>query len=152
MPEITVVDQEPPNYEQQDQITPDDNKNENDINYGTEEVGDLIEETLNSNNDLKPQGKEPEKLLYTPVTVTRRSIRLNKPVSRIIMSFYGKKYDTAATLISREHMFETVHPDTHMRLSQGIDYDHVVFYAMTQVSMKVGMRQWGEPETEAFST
>ena len=39
-----------------------------------------------------------------------------------------------------------------MRLSQGIDYDHVVFYAMTQLSMKAGMRRWGEPATEAVST
>ena len=39
-----------------------------------------------------------------------------------------------------------------MRLSQGIDYDHAVFYAMTQLSMKAGMRQWGEPTTEAVST
>ena len=66
--------------------------------------------------------------------------------------FSGKKYDTAATLISWEHMFVTVHPDTHMRLLQGIDYDHVVFYAMTQIYMKAGMRQWGELATEAVST
>ena len=49
-------------------------------------------------------------------------------------------------------MFATVHPDTHMRLLQGIDYDHVVFYAMTQLSMKAGMQRWGEPATEAVST
>ena len=39
-----------------------------------------------------------------------------------------------------------------MRLSQGIDYDHVVFYATTQLSTKAGMRKWGEPATEAVST
>ena len=39
-----------------------------------------------------------------------------------------------------------------MRPSQGIDYDHVVFYSMTQISMKAGMQQWGEPSTEAVST
>ena len=125
----------------------------NDINYGTEDIVDPIEDAFQSNYCPQPQDKEHVQLLDTPVPApTWRSTRFNKPVSRIIMSFYGKKYDTAATLISREHMFETVHPDTHMRLSQGIDYDHVVFYAMTQLSMKVGMRQWGEPETEAFST
>ena len=49
-------------------------------------------------------------------------------------------------------MFATVHPDMHMRLSQGIDYDHVVLYAMIQLSTKAGMRKWGEPATEAVST
>ena len=49
-------------------------------------------------------------------------------------------------------MFATVHPDTHIRLSQGTYYDHVMFYDMTQLSMKSGMRQWGDPETEAVST
>ena len=31
-------------------------------------------------------------------------------------------------------------------------HDHVVFYFMTQISMKAGMRQWGEPSTETVST
>ena len=69
----------------------------------------------------------------------------------MVPSFSGKKYETAATLISWEHMFATVHPDTHMRLSQGIDYEHFVFYAIKQISMKAGMRQWGDPATEAVS-
>ena len=38
-----------------------------------------------------------------------------------------------------------------MRLPQGIDYDHVLFYAMTQISMKAGMRRWGKPATEVVS-
>ena len=50
----------PPDDKQQDQETPDDNQNERDINYGTEEVGDLIEDTFQSNDDLQPQEKEPE--------------------------------------------------------------------------------------------
>ena len=49
-------------------------------------------------------------------------------------------------------MFATVHADTHMRLSQGIDYDHVLLYAMTQLSTKAGMQLWDEPATEAVST
>ena len=39
-----------------------------------------------------------------------------------------------------------------MRLLQVIDYDHVVFYAMTHLSMKAGMRRWGGPATKAVST
>ena len=140
MPEITGVDQDPPDDKQQDQETPDDNKNERDINFGTGEVGDPIEDTFHSNDDLQPQEKEPEQLLDTPApTATGHSTRLKKPISRIVPSFSGNKYDTAAILISWEHMFATVHLDTHMRLSQGIDYDHVMFYDMTQLSTKAGI-------------
>ena len=42
--DITGVDQKPPNEKQQDQKTPYKNQNVHDINYGTEEVGDPIEE------------------------------------------------------------------------------------------------------------
>ena len=52
MPETTGVDQEPSNEEKQDLKTPDNNQNENYINYGTEEVGDPIEDTFQSNDDL----------------------------------------------------------------------------------------------------
>ena len=57
VPEITGVDQEPPNNKQKDQETPDNNQNEHDINYGTEEVGDLVEDTFQSNDDIQPQEK-----------------------------------------------------------------------------------------------
>ena len=40
VPEITGVDQEPPDNKQIDPKTPDDNNNDNDINYGTKETGD----------------------------------------------------------------------------------------------------------------
>ena len=63
MPEITGVDQEPPDDKQQDMKTLDDNQNDNDINYGTEEIGDPTEETLQINDDLQPQEKEPEQPL-----------------------------------------------------------------------------------------
>ena len=89
----------------------------------------------------RPQDKEPVQLLDALVLApTRCSTRFKKPVSRIVPSFSGKKYDTATTLINWEHMFATVHPDMHMHLLQGIDYDHVMFYAMTQISVKVEMR------------
>ena len=123
---------------------PDKHQNEHDIDYGTEEVGDPIEDAFQSNDDTQPKDKEPVQLLDAPVpTPTRRSTRFKKPVSCIVPSFSGKKYHTADTLISWENMFATVHPDTHIRLSQGIDYDHVIFYAMTHLSMKAGMRRWG---------
>ena len=39
-----------------------------------------------------------------------------------------------------------------MHLLKGIYYDHVVFYTTTQLSIKSGMRRWGEPATEEVST
>ena len=85
MTDITGVDQEPPDDEQQDQETPDENKNEHNINYRTEEVGDLIEDKHQSNEYLQPQEKEPEQLLETTVPApTRCSTRSKKPVSRIV--------------------------------------------------------------------
>ena len=131
MPETTGVDQDPPGEHQ----------NKHDINYGTEEVDDPIEDEFQINDDPQPQDKEPIQLLDAPLPATTwRSTLLKKPVRRIVPLFYGKKYDTAATLINWEHIFATVHPDTHMRLLKSIDYDYVVFYATTQLSMKAGMR------------
>ena len=42
VPEITGVDQDPPDEEHQDQEPPDEMQKEQNINYGTEEVGDPI--------------------------------------------------------------------------------------------------------------
>ena len=55
--DITGVDQEPPDDKQQDPDTPDENQNESDINYGTEEVGDPIEDIFQSNDYLQSQEK-----------------------------------------------------------------------------------------------
>ena len=101
VPEITGVDQEPPDKHQ----------NGHDIDYRTEEVGNPIEDAFQINDDPQPQdnirqqdegrNEEPVQLLYAPVPApTRRSTRFKKPVSRIVPSFSGKKYNTAATIIN----------------------------------------------------
>ena len=152
VPEITGVDQYPPD-EHQDQEPPNKHQNKHDIDYRTEEVGNWIENVFQSNDDPHPQDKEPVQILDAPVPApTQHSTCFKKPVSLIVPSFSGKKYDTAASLMNWQHMFATVHPDTHMHLLNGIDYDHVVFYAMKQLSMKLGMRQWGDPAIKAVYT
>ena len=75
MPEITGVDQEPPNDERQDLNNPDDNQNDNVINYGTEEIDDPTEETLQINDNLLPQEKEPAQ----PRHPSPRHLALNTP-------------------------------------------------------------------------
>ena len=63
----------------------------------------------------------------------RRSGRIPTPVTRSEQSFTGKKYaETTATTINQS----TIHPDTHMSLNEGQEWDHVVHYTTTQLSMK----------------
>ena len=51
----------------------------------------------------------------------------------------GKKYaETTATTLN-----QTIHPGTNMKLNLGPSWDHVVHYAMTQLSMKAGLKRWG---------
>ena len=59
----------------------------------------------------------------------------------------GNKYaeTTAATFN------QTIHPDTHMQLNLGPYWDHVVHYAMTQISMKSGLKRWGTKGSQAIS-
>ena len=59
----------------------------------------------------------------------------------------GKKYaETTATTSNH-----TIHPDTHMKLNIGPSWDHVVHYAMTQLSMKAGLKRWGTKGSQAVS-
>ena len=60
-------------------------------------------------------------------------------------SFSGNKYETNVTTFSSgvNFAFPYVHPYTHMRSNQGPDWDHVIHYSMTQISMKYGMKRFG---------
>ena len=59
----------------------------------------------------------------------------------------GKKYaETTATKFN-----QTIHPDTHMQLNLGPYWYHVVHYAMTQLSMKTGLKRWGTKGSQAVS-
>ena len=91
MPEITGVDQEPP----------DKHKNEHEIDYVTKEVSNPIEDAFQVNDDPQTQDKEPAQLLDALVPApTWRSTRFKKPFSCIVPSFSEEKYDTSATLIN----------------------------------------------------
>ena len=46
---------------------------------------------------------------------------------------------------------QTIHPDTHMQLNLGPSWDHVVHYAMTQLSIKAGLKIWGTKGSQAVS-
>ena len=70
------------------------------------------------------------------------------PVTQFEQSFTGKKYaETTATTIHKS----TIHPDTHMSLNEGQAWDHVVHYTMTQISMKEGLKIWGNKGKQAVS-
>ena len=62
------------------------------------------------------------------------------PMTPYEPSMTGKKYaETTATTLN-----QTIHPDTHMQLNSGPSWEHVVHYAMTQLSMKAGLKRWGK--------
>ena len=68
----------------------------------------------------------------------RRSTRT--PVPRITYepSMNGKKYaETTETTLNKT----TIHPDTHMQPILGPSWDHVVHYAMIQLSTKAGIKR-----------
>ena len=73
----------------------------------------------------------------------RRSNRAPKPVNDYETSFLGQRYhSTAATTLNPNFTFATIHG--HMFLNHGADWDQVLHCSMTQLSMKAGMRQWGD--------
>ena len=78
----------------------------------------------------------------------RRSGRIPAPVTRFEPLFTGNKYaETTATTIHKS----TIHPDTHMSLNKGQAWDHVVQYTMTQLSMKAGIKRWGNKGKQEVS-
>ena len=77
----------------------------------------------------------------------RRTTRTPVPRKYYELSMTGKKYaETTATTLN-----QTIHPDTHMQLNLGPSWDHVVYYAMTQLSMKAGLKRWGTRSSQAVS-
>ena len=60
----------------------------------------------------------------------------------------GNKYsETTATTLNQT----TTHLDTHMKLNLGPSWDHVVHYAMTQLSRKAGLKIWVTKGYQAVS-
>ena len=82
----------------------------------------------------------------------RRSSHTPKPVKYYEPSFSGKRYySTAATMLNLNFTFATIHPETHMFLNYGADWDQVLHCSMTQLSMKADMRRWGYKGQNAVS-
>ena len=109
------------------------------------EVPTLAEEAeVEGLPDALPAQAVPE----TPEELKRRSGRITAPVTRFKTSFTGKKYtETTVTTIHKS----TIHADTHMSLNKGQAWDHVVHYTMTQLSMKAGLKKWGNKGKQTVS-
>ena len=77
----------------------------------------------------------------------RCSNRVRNPRKIYEPSFAGKRYAIAAANIGHSfaHSFATVHPDAHMPENYGVDWDHIMPVTMTQLSMKAGLKRWGQP-------
>ena len=60
----------------------------------------------------------------------------------------GNKYtETTATTLNQT----AIHPDTHMQLNLGPSWDHIVHYAITQLSIKSGLKIWRTKVSQAVS-
>ena len=59
----------------------------------------------------------------------------------IVPSFSGKKYETTVNTVGSGVKFALsyVYPNTHMRSNLGPDWDHVIYYSITQLYMKSGI-------------
>ena len=58
-----------------------------------------------------------------------------------------KKYaETTATTLH-----QTIHTGTHMQINLCPSLDHLVHYAITQLSMKSGLKRWGTKGSQAVS-
>ena len=59
-------------------------------------------------------------------------------------SFSRKKYQTNGNTVGSEvkFSFPYVHPETHMRSNHVTNRDHVIHYAMNQLSITVGMHRF----------
>ena len=58
----------------------------------------------------------------------------------------GNKYaESTATTLNQT----MIHPYTHMQLNLGPSWDHLVHYAMIQISMKAGLKIWGTKGLQA---
>ena len=66
-------------------------------------------------------------------------------MSSIVPPFSGKKYQTTVTIVvsGESFAFPYMILYTHMRSNQWPDWYHLIHYAMTQISMKAGMKIFG---------
>ena len=85
--------------------------------------------------------------------VVNQSGRSKNPLRRIVPSFIGNKYETTMTTVSSgvNFAFPYVHPYTHTGSNQGPDWDHVIHYSMTHISIKYGMKIFGTIRVNAGS-
>ena len=109
--------------------------------------------------DLTPrQGEEARDQTDRETDTTgadvRRSSRSRKPISRLDLGFKGKYHAekmAAATVEGSTDSIQedspVIHPDSHL----SIDMCAVTHTIMTQLSMKPGLKEWGERAVVAIS-
>ena len=88
-----------------------------------------------------------------PVETTgvRRSTRIKFQTREpYVPSMTGSKYGVAVTQLSKQN-YGALHPDAHMAFFQHMSMEQpdVVAAIMTQLSLKAGLKEWGEDAEEA---
>ena len=146
-------------YNDDDDIGPDDDNNMTNPPKNIEiDPSGIEHEDTRELEDKQPLTINNEPTDVNPITSTsdtyidnpsdrsvRRSSRTPHHVKDYNPYFLGKHYHSmAATTLNPNFTFATIHPDTHMFLSYGADWDQVLHCSMTQLSMKAGMLRWGD--------
>ena len=136
-----------PDPDEQDPNLHDKNDAEDEIKQEQVNLDDPTENIFEIEND-EPIIQQPPILGDIPDKPNdnfRRTTRTPAPSTPYELSMTGKKY--AETTVTR--LNQTIQPDTHMQLNLGPSWDHVVHYAMTQLSMKAGLKIWGTKGLQA---
>ena len=138
-----------PNPDEKDPNLHDKNDSEYEINQEQVNIDNPTENITEIENDeliiKQPPilGDIPDK----PNDNVRRRTRTPVPRTPYEPSMTGKKYaETTATTLN-----QTIHPETHMQLNLGPSWDHLVHYAMTQLSTKARLKRWETKGSQAVS-
>ena len=97
-------------------------------------------------------GNQPESVPEEPATVPifdlRRSSRRRQAPASYVPSMSGNKYSYTVTQLAEK---ETLHPDAHMFVQEDFYQAEpdVVATVMTQLSLKAGLREWGDRAHDA---
>ena len=123
-----------PDPDEQDPNLHDENDAEDEIKQEQVNINNPTENIIENDEPIIQQPPILGEIPDEPNDNVRRTTRTPVPRTPYEPPMTGKKYaDTTATTLNKN-----IHPETHMQLNLDPSWDHVVHYAMTQLSMKAG--------------
>ena len=121
-----------PNLKDENKDDEHDNNDEDEVKQEQVNLDNPTETIIENDEPIINQPPIVGDITDTPNENVRRYTLTPSPRTPYEPSMTGKKYaETTATTLN-----QTIHPDIHMQLNLGPSLDHVVHYAMIQLSMK----------------